>query len=212
MPRLFTVRNAVVAVNILLFTALFLHLKKELWDPAVGLAELSHLPDELLDDQTTTTSHGKDTQLHINAGPKMTRKTAIVVASQASENATWLQEYFPHWQANIYRVDDPNAPLTVPKNKGRESMVYLTCVAPPRLNSGGLQANVWCAVTSSIIMIPLPTTCYSSTRTDISGTTTTLTTMAFLCSGISSSHTLRRKGMSISVARGLLDVQTRSNR
>ncbi|KAK7948001.1 uncharacterized protein PG986_008887 [Apiospora aurea] len=32
----------------------------------------------------------------------------------------------PAWRKRIYTVDDPHAPLTVPKNKGRESMVYLT--------------------------------------------------------------------------------------
>jgi len=56
------------------------------------------------------------------------RRTAVVVASQKSENATWLDEYFPAWEKNIYAVDDPTAPLTVPKNKGRESMVYLSFI------------------------------------------------------------------------------------
>lgn len=54
------------------------------------------------------------------------RRTAVVVASQTGENSTWLEEYFPQWEKNIYKVDDQNAPLTVPVNKGRESMVYLT--------------------------------------------------------------------------------------
>jgi hypothetical protein len=54
------------------------------------------------------------------------KRTAVVVASQASEDATWLDKYFPQWEKNVYRVDDLNAKLTVPKNKGRESMVYLT--------------------------------------------------------------------------------------
>lgn len=132
MPR-FTARNAVIALNMLLLTALFVHLKYELWDkhaPAAEAAGPMHLPDELLDDyETAATSHatnGKD--LKVNAGP---RRTAVVVASQASENATWLTHYFPDWEKNIYRVDDANAPLTVPTNKGRESMVYLTHVLPP---------------------------------------------------------------------------------
>jgi hypothetical protein len=136
MPR-FTARNAVVAINILLLTALFVHLKYEIWDkhaPAPDLG-LSHLPDELLDDSIATRLHDKDDKkLQVNAGLKA-RRTAVVVASQASENATWLSDKFPTWETNIYRVDDPHAPLTVPKNKGRESMVYLTYVlsseAPP---------------------------------------------------------------------------------
>lgn len=130
MPR-FSVRNIVVALNILLLTALFLHLKYELWDehpPAAELDDLSHLPDELLEDHRAITTPLGD-------GKGKPRKTAVVVASQASENATWLSEYFPEWEMNIYRVDDPNAPLTVPKNKGRESMVYLTYVFLSALNS-----------------------------------------------------------------------------
>lgn len=125
MPR-FTVRNAVIAINIVLFTALFVHLKYEFWDkhaPAAEVAGPIHLPDELLDDVKV------DTRVK-------PRRTAVVVASQASENATWLNQYFPDWEQNIYQVDDPNAPLTVPRNKGRESMVYLTYVlpwAPPSL-------------------------------------------------------------------------------
>ncbi|KAH7092008.1 hypothetical protein FB567DRAFT_588321 [Paraphoma chrysanthemicola] len=133
MPR-FSVRNTVIAINILLLTALFLHLKQVLWDaPAAHATHLgpSHIPDELLDDDsnaTPTLSRDKDDKkLHVNTGVKK-RRTAVVVASQASENATWLQEYFPHWEKNIYRVDDPDAPLTVPMNKGRESMVYLTYI------------------------------------------------------------------------------------
>lgn len=123
MPRCFTARNAVVSLSILLLTALFLHLKTELWDRArapVAGVDLLPLPDEPTTDR-----------LHDNKKPQVfpghaSRRTAVVVASQASENASWLYEYFPDWEKNIYRVDDPSAPLTVPKNKGRESMVYLT--------------------------------------------------------------------------------------
>jgi len=132
MPRLITVRSAVILVNILVLTALFIHLKFELWDQratAAALASLTHLPDELYDEQETNeiSPSGEKKPLKANGGVK-TRRTAIVVASQKSENATWLEEYFPEWEKNIYRVDDKNAPLTVPKNKGRESMVYLTYV------------------------------------------------------------------------------------
>jgi hypothetical protein len=103
MPR-FSVRNVVVIVNIILLTALVVHLKQVLYDRQLAPADLgaSHIPGDL--------------------------RTAVVVAAQASENATWLNEYFPEWEKNIYRVDNASAPLTVPKNKGRESMVYLTYV------------------------------------------------------------------------------------
>ena len=50
----------------------------------------------------------------------------LVVASVASDNTTWLEEYLPDWDANVYVADDPTAALTVPENKGREAMAYLT--------------------------------------------------------------------------------------
>jgi hypothetical protein len=53
---------------------------------------------------------------------------AFVVASQKKDNTSWLEEYFPDWEANIFVVDDSWAQLKVPKNKGREAMVYLTWV------------------------------------------------------------------------------------
>lgn len=134
MPR-FSARNAVVLLNIILLSALFVHLKYELWDKHASPANVagqSHLPDELLDDEpiVVPVSHAEkdEKKLQVNQGAKKQRRTAVVVASQASENATWLDEFFPNWEKNIYRVDDPDAPLTVPKNKGRESMVYLTYV------------------------------------------------------------------------------------
>ena len=50
----------------------------------------------------------------------------IVVASLKSENTSWVQQHLPNWFRSIYIVDDPSAKLTVPRNKGREAMVYLS--------------------------------------------------------------------------------------
>jgi hypothetical protein len=142
MPR-FTARNVVVVFNIMLLTALFVHLKRVLWDRHVSPADLGleHLPDEMLDDSMPIPSRNHDDKkLQVNAGIE-SRRTAVVVASQAAENATWLSHYFPAWETNIYHVDDPDAPLTVPKNKGRESMVYLTYVLPHVLCTPALTLN-----------------------------------------------------------------------
>ena len=52
---------------------------------------------------------------------------ALVVASMKADDTTWVDRYLPYgWRAHKYVVDDPYAPLTVPANKGREAMVYLT--------------------------------------------------------------------------------------
>ena len=64
-------------------------------------------------------------------GPKLALgddDVEMVVASLKRENITWLDDYLLNWKKNIYVVDDPTAELTVPTNKGREAMVFLTYV------------------------------------------------------------------------------------
>lgn len=56
-------------------------------------------------------------------------KKDLVVASMQGDNTTWLYENLPDWRKNVFVVDDETAELTVVRNKGRESMVYLTCVS-----------------------------------------------------------------------------------
>ncbi|KAK4136430.1 hypothetical protein BT67DRAFT_178524 [Trichocladium antarcticum] len=50
----------------------------------------------------------------------------LVIASLKHEDTSWVRHHLPSWSHSIYIVDDPRAALTVPKNKGREAMVYLT--------------------------------------------------------------------------------------
>lgn len=52
----------------------------------------------------------------------------LVVASQMKDNTTWLHDSFADWRKLIYVTNDPNATFTVPSNKGREGMVYLTYI------------------------------------------------------------------------------------
>ena len=55
-----------------------------------------------------------------------TFRKELVVASLRDDDTSWLQKNLPDWKANIYVVNTHSAPLTVPVNKGREAMVYLT--------------------------------------------------------------------------------------
>lgn len=53
----------------------------------------------------------------------------LVIAKTQSADATWVDELArddPTLETAIYTVDDANASLTVPQNKGHEVMVYLT--------------------------------------------------------------------------------------
>lgn len=54
------------------------------------------------------------------------REKELVVASLKVDDVAWLYDNITEWTKNVYVVDDPSANLTVPVNKGRESMVYLT--------------------------------------------------------------------------------------
>jgi hypothetical protein len=60
---------------------------------------------------------------------------AFVVASVVREDPTWLLAHFSDWDVRRYVVDNQTADLTVPINKGREAMVYLTWVALQSLNT-----------------------------------------------------------------------------
>lgn len=48
-----------------------------------------------------------------------------MVASLIDDDVSWLHAILPEWEKNIYVANNANAALTVPENKGRESMVYL---------------------------------------------------------------------------------------
>ena len=59
---------------------------------------------------------------------KTAESIATVVASQIRDNTTWLPSLFPDWHHNIFVADQPDATLSVPQNKGREGMTYLTYI------------------------------------------------------------------------------------
>jgi hypothetical protein len=85
---------------------------------------------DILNSVTSASSHSEEEQVlpQESTDPAPDNDVGLVVASMKHENSSWLSIYFPDWKKDIYVVDDPTAPLTVPKNKGRESMVYLTYV------------------------------------------------------------------------------------
>ncbi|KAK2763215.1 hypothetical protein FQN54_009851 [Arachnomyces sp. PD_36] len=60
--------------------------------------------------------------------PESKVRQDLVVASMKGDDTSWLYEHFPSWHKSIYVVNDETAELTVRKNKGRESMVYLTYI------------------------------------------------------------------------------------
>ncbi|KAM3064734.1 hypothetical protein ACMFMF_011779 [Clarireedia jacksonii] len=54
---------------------------------------------------------------------------ALIVASIMQDDVSWLNDkQLSDWSKSIYIVDSLQGNLTVPKNKGREAMVYLTYI------------------------------------------------------------------------------------
>ena len=91
----------------------------------------------------------------------------LVVASIKKENTSWIQEQLPDWNASIYVADDPQASLTVPQNKGREGMAFLTYRSP---YWSGFAKCLGTLLTTTTIY---PTSYFSSMPDATSGTTTT---------------------------------------
>jgi len=60
--------------------------------------------------------------------PGSTYSQVLVVTRQKKEDVSWISRELPHLKTAIYTVDDENAALRPPTNKGHESMVYLTYI------------------------------------------------------------------------------------
>ncbi|KAF2456483.1 hypothetical protein BDY21DRAFT_287988 [Lineolata rhizophorae] len=100
-------RFLIAALALLLFFVAILHRLSAPIDAAAGVGGGA--------DELAATPGG---------GPRKT----FVIASLKDDDTEWLYTYFPDWDKRQYVVNDPEAALTVPANKGRESMVYLTFI------------------------------------------------------------------------------------
>lgn len=134
----------------------------------------------------------------------------MVIASMKHENVSWLDEYLPEWKKNIYVVDDNRAKLTVPLNKGREAMVYLTYAHPRRPSVQKFPDNKLVAI-SSIVTIPCLETLFSTMPNDSSGTTTTLITTLSLSFKNFVSTTSKRSATPTCVASGCWGALSKSD-
>ncbi|KAF2000554.1 hypothetical protein P154DRAFT_491705 [Amniculicola lignicola CBS 123094] len=54
--------------------------------------------------------------------------TVMVLPKTEKEDISWMERELPNVPLMVYEVDNPNAVNKVPKNKGREAMVYLTYI------------------------------------------------------------------------------------
>lgn len=125
-----TAKNALVALLVWLVLALVFHLNAELRHTIPVLTD--PLPSSAPKDIQHFSAGGNEPILPSKEGLSSPRanRTAVVVASRESKNATtWLDSHFPpEWEKSVYQVNDGNASMTLPQNKGGEAMVYLTYV------------------------------------------------------------------------------------
>lgn len=82
----------------------------------------------VFNDATEDLTYEEDLGTYAQTPATREGEKAFVVASQKKDDVDWLYDHFSDWTKYQYIVDDPKAELTVPSNKGRESMVYLTFI------------------------------------------------------------------------------------
>lgn len=70
----------------------------------------------------------KDSKIAHEIPNEIPEEKELVVASMVGDDIAWLDEHFGAWKKNVYVVDNASALLTVPKNKGREAMPFLTYI------------------------------------------------------------------------------------
>jgi hypothetical protein len=72
----------------------------------------------------------------ISAATTPSRTKTLVISSMKKDDTKWIEQNVQGWEIHRYITDDPTAKYTVPKNKGREAMVYLTWVDTQQLSFG----------------------------------------------------------------------------
>lgn len=60
--------------------------------------------------------------------PGASYSRSMVVTRMHDEDVGWMSKELPGMNISVYVVDDPQAPMHPPKNKGHEVMVYLTYI------------------------------------------------------------------------------------
>lgn len=108
-------RRSLRRIQVLLFIATLVFMFHFFVDPRSTNIVKSHLPAPLAEWQKNS-----------KIPNEITEEKELVVASLAGDDIAWLDEHFSTWKQNIYVVNNASAPLTVPKNKGREAMPFLT--------------------------------------------------------------------------------------
>jgi hypothetical protein len=91
----------------------------------------------------------------------------IVVPKTAEEDLSWLIKDVTEEHMVVYEVDNPSARYTVPQNKGREAMVYLTYMVRPLCSKSACDGNVLTLRYRSITTttFPIPPSSYTPTAT-----------------------------------------------
>ena len=85
-------------------------------------------------EEATGANHlsGQGQRIHFRPGipkaPGSGYSKVMVIPRTKDEDIGWIAEELPDLDLSVYIVDEPNAPLHPPKNKGHEVMVYLSYI------------------------------------------------------------------------------------
>lgn len=112
---------------------------REQWEalPPLPIQDFKQFKDLILQNKAESSNlaeHIASTAIYSTSFKPGVPKTAgnytrtIVVPKLKKEDTSWLDEEFPETRKAVYMVDDRNAPLHPPKNKGNEAMVYLSYI------------------------------------------------------------------------------------
>ncbi|KAF7166626.1 hypothetical protein CNMCM6106_002369 [Aspergillus hiratsukae] len=88
-------------------------------------------PDNVVADATASAASVSPSSAPSPQPPDKPFTRTVVIAKLEEEDASWvdtLVQTDPHLTSAVYTVDNSNATLTVPQNKGHEVMVYLTYI------------------------------------------------------------------------------------
>ncbi|KAF7118394.1 hypothetical protein CNMCM5793_007911 [Aspergillus hiratsukae] len=88
-------------------------------------------PDNVVADATASAASVSPSSAPSPQPPDKPFARTVVIAKLEEEDASWvdtLVQTDPHLTSAVYTVDNSNATLTVPQNKGHEVMVYLTYI------------------------------------------------------------------------------------
>ncbi|GIC88045.1 uncharacterized protein Aud_004436 [Aspergillus udagawae] len=121
-------RICIITAAVTAFLLMSFSLSTQRWS---ATTPIQRHPDNIVSDATASTASASPWPTPSLQLPDKTFTRTVVIAKLEEEDASWIDTLVqtdPCLSSAVYTVDNPNATLTVPQNKGHEVMVYLTYI------------------------------------------------------------------------------------